>query len=140
MKDKNSRNLISQIEKAISDNDTNLLQIAVDKLELVEINQDFVPILNQLLLNKNHKGHQFITKRIQTLKSPTSVTFIEKVLESNFDYLHYTCSNDDVIAKWLSHALFQIGTQEAIDLMKKHTISENELINKEMIYRLSKLI
>ena len=133
-------NLISKIENAISVNNNDQLQYLLDELELININQDYVDILNQLLLNKNHKSHQFISKRIQTLKSPTSIPYIEKVLQSNFDYLQYTCSNDDVIAKWFSHALSEIGTKKAINLIEKYSNSENELIKKEMIYRLSKMV
>jgi pantothenate kinase len=131
--------LISKIEKAISNNDNESLQSLSEELELVEMSPEFIPILNQLLVNKNHKKHQFITRCIQDLKSPTSISFIQKALETNFDYLQYTCSEDIVIAKWFSHALAKIGTTEAINLMKFYTKSENEGIKTEMMYRLNKL-
>jgi hypothetical protein len=131
--------LISKIEKAISKNDNESLQSLMEELELVEMSPEFISILNQLLVNKNHKKHQFITRCIQDLKSPTSISFIQKALESNFDYLQYTCSEDIVIAKWFSHALAKIGTTEAINLMKFYTKSENEGIKTEMMYRLNKL-
>jgi hypothetical protein len=131
--------LISKIEKAISKNDNESLQTLLEEFELVEMSAKFIPILNRLLLHKNHKKHQFITRCIQDLKSPTSISFIQKALETNFDYLQYTCSEEVVIAKWFSHALAKIGTKEAINLMKFYSKSENEGIKTEMMYRLNKI-
>jgi HEAT repeat protein len=131
--------ILTKIENAIANDDNELLESSIDELEFIELSQEFVPILNQLLLNNNHKKHQFITKSIQDLKSPTSISFIQKALETNFDYLQYTCSEDAVIAKWFSHALSKIGTEEAIDLIKLYSKSKNEGIKAEMLYRLNKL-
>lgn len=99
----------------------------------------FIDELNILLLDPNHRNHQLITKTIQDLGNPKSVPFIKKVLETNFDYLEYTCSDSDVIAKWFSWALFSIGTDSAINVIKEYARSEDNGIRNEMIYRLNKL-
>ena len=100
---------------------------------------EFVDELNILLLEPNHTTHQAITKAIQDLKNPKSVPYIRKALESNFDYLEYTSSDSEVIAKWFSWALYSIGSKEAIELIKEYTKSNNEGIRKEMMYRLNKV-
>jgi len=101
--------------------------------------EEFIDELNILLLEPNHRNHQLITKTIQDLGNPKSVPFIKKALETNFDYLAYTCSDSDVIAKWFSWALFSIGTANAINVIKEYTKSEDYGIRNEMIYRLNKL-
>jgi len=96
-------------------------------------------LLNGLLAMPGHELHQQVTMEIQHLKSPSSIAVIAAVLESGFDYLQYTCSEDEVIAKWFSHALARIGTPEAIDLIRKFSLSDNAGIASEMQYRLGRL-
>jgi LL-diaminopimelate aminotransferase len=101
--------------------------------------QNVIQQYNRLVLDTNHKKHQEIVKKIQHLKHPSSVPFLRKALENGFEIYQYTCSDDDVIAKWFSHALAAIGTDEAIQVIKDFSASENELIAKEMQYRLAKI-
>ncbi len=96
-------------------------------------------VLNALLLMPGHELHQEVTRAIQELGSPLSVPCIRAVLEGGFDFLEYTCSDDNVIAKWFSHALASIGTPEAIELIKEYADSGNAGIASEMRYRLGKL-
>ena len=112
-------------------------------LNLVWLSGDiskYVDLLNELLINPNHRNHQQIAKALQDLApSPTTVPFVRKALETNFDYLEYTCSDSDAIAKWFSWLLYSIGTTEAIDLMKEYSHSADEGIRNEMLYRLKKV-
>ncbi|UEG55142.1 hypothetical protein LLH06_09225 [Mucilaginibacter daejeonensis] len=100
---------------------------------------EFVDILNKLLSHPYHHKHQEIAKHIQLLKSPTSVEYIDKVLETNFDFLEYTAAESEAIAKWFSWALYSIGTKDAIDVMKKYANVMDEGIKNEMQYRLKKM-
>jgi len=111
-------------------------------LPLIWLSEDidkYIDILNELLINPNHRNHQEIAKGLQDYPSPTTVPFVRKALESNFDYLEYTCSESKAIAKWFSWLLYSIGTTEAIELMKEYSNSNDEGIRNEMIYRLKKL-
>jgi HEAT repeat protein len=115
------------------------IQLAIDEIKQVNNYNDFNDILNKLLLNPNHKSHQYVARLLQTIASPTSVPYVKKVLESGFDYLDYTCSESGVIAKWFSWILASIGTDEAIALMKEYSMSDDEGIRDEMLYRLNKI-
>jgi HEAT repeat protein len=131
--------VVREIQDSIKQGDTEELDIAISLIWLSGTDELFIDILNQLLINPNHRSHQFVTRTIQELQSPTSVPFIKQVLESNFSYLTYTCSDSDAIAKWFSWALYEIGTKDAIKLMKEYSKSPDEGIRKEMIYRLKKV-
>jgi HEAT repeat protein len=131
--------VVNAIENAISKGDIDELDCTISLIWLCGKEKDFVDILNELLINPNHRRHQEITKSIQDIGNPSSVPFIKKVLQSNFDYLQYTCSDSDAIAKWFSWALYSIGTKEAIELMKEYSQSQDDGIRNEMIYRLKKV-
>lgn len=131
--------VISELEKAMETNDPDYLDLAITLLNISGISLEFVDILNKLLIYPNHYRHQEIARDIQLLKSPTSVEYIDKVLETNFSFLEYTASDSDAIAKWFSWALYSIGTEEAIDVMKKYTNVMDEGIKNEMQYRLKKM-
>jgi len=105
-------------------------------IEAPEVKAD---VLNCLLVMPGHKLHQEVTMEIQTLKRPSSVPYIRSILEGGFDFLAYTSSEDEVIAKWFSHALAKIGTPESIAVIKEFSAADNAEIAKEMSYRLEKL-
>jgi HEAT repeat protein len=114
----------------------------LDKLELGEFSIDDLKVikrLNQLVLIPDHQKHQAIVFALQKAKHPSSIPFLRKALENGFEMYEYTCSDDAVIAKWFSHALFSMGTAEAIQVIKDFSTSENEEIAKEMKYRLAKI-
>jgi hypothetical protein len=131
--------IIFEIKKALKLNDKEALDHLVQLIYFCENKAPFTDILNELLVHPNHRSHQVATKLIQEIKSPSSIPFIKKVLETGFDYLDYTCSEPEVIAKWFSHTLASIGTEEAINCIKKFAHSSDEGIKKEMNYRLVKL-
>ena len=100
----------------------------------------YADLLNQLLVTPGHNSHQEIAKYLQdVVKSPSSIPYIRIALASNFDYLEYTCSESEVIAKWFSWLLFEIGTDEAIAVMEEYSGSADSGISREMKYRLSKV-
>jgi HEAT repeat protein len=129
----------NEILNAVESSDPEKLDEAIYLLMVTNNESAYIDTLNNLLLNPNHRSHQMITKTIQDIGSDSSIPFIRKVLESNFDYLEYTCSESGAIAKWFSWALYSIGTKEAIDLMKEFADSPDEGISDEMKYRLNKL-
>jgi len=95
--------------------------------------------LGELLLMSNHRHHQGVTMAMQQLADPAGIAAIRARLDTGFDDLAYTCSDDIVIAKWFSHALWKIGTPEAIALIRRHASSANAQVAEEMTYRLERI-
>jgi hypothetical protein len=96
-------------------------------------------VLNHLLVMPGHQLHQEVTRAIQLLRSPSSIPYIRTMLESGFETLKYTCSEDGAIAKWFSHALADINTPESIALIREFASSGNRDIAEEMRYRLERI-
>jgi hypothetical protein len=128
-----------EFDIAVKAKDRRLIEYVMDIIYLSRSGIKFIDELNQLVLTPEHKRHQELVMVIQELKDPSSIPFLQKALENGFDIYKYTCSEDDVIAKWFSHALCSIGTTEATQVIKDFSKSENEEIAKEMKYRLSKI-
>lgn len=128
-----------KVREAIKKGELEELDIAVSELLESDDISNHVDLLNELLLNNFHRQHQYIAKTIQYLKTPSSVPFINKVLESNFEDIPYTGSDSYSMAKWFSWVLYEIGTKEAIEVIEKHANSKDEGIREEMRYRLKKL-
>lgn len=126
-----------KLQTAIQKQDNELLE------EAIKLLWDFEPIkfveeeFNQLLVTPNHYQHQYLLKYLQVLRFKSSIPYLDKALTQGFEYINY-CSGDGVVAKWFSHALMDIGTIEAIEVLKKHAESSNEEIRDEMQYRLLK--
>lgn len=95
--------------------------------------------LGSLLLMPGHTFHQEVTRAIQDLGHPSSVCCIDKILSDGFGFFEYTSSEDGVIAKWFSHALADIGTAEAMQIIRKFSHSPIAEIADEMKYRLERV-
>lgn len=132
-------NIEFKVREAIKSGETEELDIAVSELLESENISNHIDLLNELLLVNFHRQHQYIAKAIQDLKTPSSVPYIRKVLDSGFKEIPYTGSDSYSMAKWFSWALYCIGTKEAIEVMKEHANSKDQGIKYEMRYRLKKL-
>jgi hypothetical protein len=129
-----------EIQSAIESTNEDRIQMTIPLIWLSADISNFVDLLNLLLINPNHRRHQEIAKNLQdSASSPTTVPFIREALETNFNYLEYTCSDSGAIAKWFSWLLYSIGTDEAISLMKEYSNSPDEGIANEMRYRLNQI-
>ncbi|MBL7998366.1 MAG: hypothetical protein JNL32_06990 [Candidatus Kapabacteria bacterium] len=130
----------TEIEAAIQSADADRIQMTIPLIWFSADISNFIDLLNELLINPNHRSHQVIAKNLQDdAPSPTTVPFVRKALETNFDYIEYNGSDSYAIAKWFSWLLYSIGTDEAINLMKEYCNSTDEGIANEMRYRLNKI-
>lgn len=136
---KDSEFVRKEMKTAIETDDPNEIGMTLPLIWLSGNIPKYIDILNELLINPHHRKHQEIAKHLQDYPSPATVPFVRKVLESKFDFLEYTCSDSDAIAKWFSWLLYSIGTTEAIDLMKEYSNSSDDGIREEMLYRLKKI-
>jgi hypothetical protein len=128
-----------EVVAAIKSANAEEIQMSLSLIWLSGDIPQYVDLLNELLVNPNHQSHQRIAKALQDIApSPTTLPFIRKALESKFDYLEYTCSENSAIAKWFSWLLCSIRTKEAIEMMKEFSNSSDEGIANEMRYRLKR--
>jgi hypothetical protein len=132
--------ITAEVRNAIKKADFNEIDPSIRLMWLSDNVIAFTDLLNELLINPNHTQHQYIAKVLQDdIKSPSSVPFIEKALATHFDYLAYTCSESEVITKWFSWLLYEIGTPEAIAVMHRYAGDPDEGISNEMKRRLDKV-
>jgi hypothetical protein len=124
------------VRAALASGDTDLLD---DVLEPCDLTSLPVELLNELLVCDLHHHHQRVARALQLARDPSTVPFVATALARGFSRLAYTASEDDVIAKWHSWLLADIGTPEAIQLLRTYASSDNEEIAAAMTYRLSRL-
>ncbi len=80
--------IYTEIQTAIESDDPAKLKLVIPLIWISDDISRFLDLLNELLINPNHKSHQRIAKTLQDkLPRPTTVPFVRKVLETNFDYL-----------------------------------------------------
>lgn len=131
--------LIDLFHTAIQENDEDTAELLIGVVFRLDNQSIKVAALNEFLLRDGHFSHQVITKKLQDIGHSSSVAIIAKILEQDFKRFEYTASDDGVIAKWFSHALADIGTDEAFELLRKYAKSENKEIANEMQYRLRRI-
>lgn len=137
--DEDGAYVIREMMQAINENDPYRVDLLLPLVWLLPEQKHPVEVLNELLVYPHHHQHQRVAKALQNIKSPSTIPYVERVLDSNFSFLAYTASVDHVIAKWFSWLLAEIGTNEALEVMRRHSLSRNQGIREEMRYRLSKV-
>ncbi|MEZ4450968.1 MAG: hypothetical protein R3B09_15915 [Nannocystaceae bacterium] len=115
------------------------LDLAIELLWLSDDPTPYRDLLEELLLLPGHHHHQAVARALQRLASPASVDTIRRALGAGFDHLEYTCSEPEVIAKWYSWVLAEIGSDEAIALLREYAASSDPAVAGEMRYRLRRL-
>ena len=129
----------SAIRTAIETGNQEEIEMTISLIWLTGNTSGFLGLLNELLILPNHQSHQRIARTLQEIASPSTIPFVQRALETNFDYLEYTCSESRAIAKWFSWLLYAIGTKEAIDLIEIYSHSVDDGVKSEMRYRLNKV-
>lgn len=84
--------VLREMATAIANNDW---QATYDLFSLAQSIPDLeqkVDVFNRLLVMPGHELHQEVTREIQLLRSPSSVTYIRQVLANGFQTFQYTCS------------------------------------------------
>jgi hypothetical protein len=95
-------------------------------------------LLHELLHDGRHCQHQAVVRALQMRRDGRSVEHLAAALDGGVERFAYTCSEAGVIAKWFSHALFDIGTPEAFRVLHMYAASAEPEIAEEMQYRLAK--
>lgn len=97
-----------------------------------------IDLLHELVRHPGHRRHQAVVRQLQLLRRAASVHHLRAALVEGFEVYRYTCSEDRVIAKWFSWALYDIGTAEALAVLREFSASSNAAVSAEMSYRLAK--
>ena len=124
------------IRAALSEGDGAALDRLLEPCELATLS---VVLLNDLLVSVVHHQHQRVARALQLIGDSSTVPYVATALALGFSHLAYTASEDGVIAKWYSWLLADIGTSEAVALLRRSASSDNEAVASAMSYRLSRL-
>jgi hypothetical protein len=135
----NSEYIGKEVIDAIQKGDSDNLEMVLKLIWLLDGFPERTHLLNMLLVAPNHISHQRIARELQIVKDPSTVPYVRHALAKGFDYLEYTCSESNAIAKWFSWILFAIGTEEAIQVMKDYSKASDDGVRGEMLYRLKKV-
>jgi len=128
----------ASLKQALENKDADLVDYALLLGFKFTFPDDIVGLLNELVTQPWHIKHEDIIGLLQRHRNPSSVPAIRAAIElkPTLDYLDY----DDYGSyyKKCLWALSDIGTLEAITLIKECTASPDEALRNEAEYRLGK--
>lgn len=88
--------------------------------------ENYIDVLNNIILCDWHEQHENIAMLVQRLKSPKSVYYLYVSINQKYSYLEYDDSY--ALAVKCIWALGDIGNEEAKEYLMKLLNSENEII------------
>ena len=129
----------AEVEAALASGDEDARDLAIALVFLSGGLERYVDLLGRLVVTPGHGQHQRCVRALQRLGDPRALPYLRQALAQGFGHLDYTCSETGVLAKWFSHALADIGGDEALALLRDYAASDDPEIAAEMRYRLAKI-
>ena len=131
--------IVHLLSEPLTDDDAKFVEAAFNLFDLVGWPQDWLKIASRLLLDTHHQMHEEIIRFMQYYADPDSVPILRKAiaLKTQLKYLEY----DDYGAyyKKCLWALQDIGTEEALIVIRECTNSEDPVLKEQAEYRLTKI-
>lgn len=94
------------------------------------LQSDFVKYYNLFLIEKWHHNHEDIIAILTSIKSETSIPYINAAIKMHFKYLDLSDTNYASFIRKCMWALADINTEESIELLKIYLESENPVIKQ----------
>lgn len=130
------RSIVDDIIRRKSASDVESILILMD---IFEFEDKFPDSLHKLILEPWHYSYENITHMLQDRMDPASIPFIRAAMHNKYAALEYTGGTGQFIGQ-CGHALWSIGTPEAIQVIKELSeTSEDPIIRAEMTYRLRRI-
>ncbi len=108
-------------------------------LGVLEENNEFIDIVHQLILEPWHGQYENIAHDLQSRMSELSIPFLKIAMQRKYDYLESYGTGTRQFINQCGHALWQIGTEEALNVIKDLSKSNDPVVQDEMLYRISKI-
>ena len=115
------------------------LEIFLDFFSMEEMLEDFIVYLNEFLPGNWHESHLELIRILQEKAHSSSPPFIEKAMQKRFAYLEAYGTGTRQFINQCGHALWDIKTQEAFNVIEKLSHSDDPILKDEMLYRISKI-
>lgn len=130
------RNLFKQI---LQNKNPDELEFGLVILYAIEENNDMIDLIHQLILEPWHGAYEELAHDLQSRKQPASVPFLKEAMQKKYDYLESYGTGTRQFINQCGHALWSIGTEEAIATIRALSQSDDPVIKDEMKYRLSQI-
>ncbi len=108
-------------------------------LPLFEKGNEHIDIIHRLILEPWHDRYEDIAHDLQRRRSVSSIPFLKEAMQKKYSYLESYESGTRQFINQCGHALWNIGTKEALDVIRELSKSEDAVLKDEMLYRLSKI-
>jgi hypothetical protein len=130
--------LIQELCKPSDQDEGDFIEASLSIIPSLGKPENWIQILCEVLIKKNHHSHEEIISNIQISKNPYCIPFLKSAvkLKPHLTYLEY----DDYGSyyKKCLWALFAIGTEECKIIIREYSNSLIPELKEEAIYRLTK--
>jgi hypothetical protein len=108
-------------------------------LWIFEESDEFIDLVHQLILEPWHTQYENIVHDLQQRANVKSIPFIKKAMQNKYRHLESYGTGTRQFINQCGHALNQIGTKEAVDVIYELSNSDDPILKDEMLYRISRI-
>jgi hypothetical protein len=135
-KDSFIRNIFKDI---IQSKNAESVDYGLTLLWILEKDDEFIDIVHQLILESWHGQYENIAHELQRRSNKLSIPFLKLAMQKKYDFLESYGSGTRQFINQCGHALRSIGTEDALDVIKELSKSNDPVLRDEMLYRISKI-
>jgi hypothetical protein len=108
-------------------------------LSLFEKDDEYIDIIHRLILESWHNQYEDIAHDLQKRGNIMSIPFLKEAMQKKYFYLESYGTGTRQFINQCGHALYSIGTKEAIEVIRELSKSEDPVLKDEMLYRISRI-
>lgn len=127
------------LDSVIENQDADSVGYLISIGKLVKNDQPFIDFMHRAILAPWHQSHEAIAHFLQAKEKPESVASLKQAMQKKFEYLESYGTGTRQFINQVGHALWSIGTDDAIAVIYELAESDDPLIRDEMLYRVSRI-
>jgi len=131
--------IISNLQKAFKDEspeDIENILLLYFNINDFKFDTSHIQLLCDILLEKWHHSHEDLAMILQKLKDPKSISFLEKAMYLNLEYLEY--NDGESLIRKCAYALGDINSKESWNVINSLSKSDNCIISNAAIEQLDR--
>lgn len=129
----------NQFEKIILAKNVDDLKYGLIILYAIEESNEMIHLIHRLILEPWHGEYEEIAHDLQKRAQPESIPFLKEAMQKKYKYLESYGTGTRQFINQCGHALWSIGTKEAIEVIQELSKSNDPVVKDEMMYRINRI-
>ena len=126
-------------ESIVKNHNADLIECLITIGYVLEDEKPFIDFVHNIITEPWHRSYEEMAHFLQSKKKPESVDFLKNAMQKKYAYLELYGTGTRQFINQCGDALWSIGTDKAITVIRELSKSNDLIMRDEMLYRISRI-